>query len=191
MTQQTPSTPTTPTPTPETVHAAPRPGEGVTACCGRPLFELPSLERVTNFPQLVTCRKLDDQLELGLDEPETPVRPYIQDGSPSSGYARGSTSSEAAEPARASSQGQVLDLLRQSGSQGLTGHEANDAIGKPRQTTGQVALSVLHGAGLAARLEERRDAQAVYVAAENVNGRRTEERGRHGRSSCPHCGGEL
>jgi hypothetical protein len=118
-------------------------------------------------------------------------RPYIQEGAPSVGYAKGSETSKASEHIRAGAQTEVYELLEAAGSRGLTGHEANDGIGKPRQTTGQVALSTLHLSGHIVRLAESRDAQQIYVLPEYINGRETRERGSHGLSTCPHCGGDL
>lgn len=119
------------------------------------------------------------------------ARPYTQRGAPSAGYARGASTSEATEPVRAGAQREVMLLLRDAAFAGLTGHEANDGIGKPRQTTGQSALSTLHLAGHVERLVQTRNNQKVYVLPEYLSGRPTEERGRHGATSCPHCGGEL
>lgn len=184
------TTSSTLTPTPdEIVHRTPPLGEALTPCCRRTPFELPLDERMTNFPELVTCG-VQPEAQMTLGQEETPVRPYLQDGEPSAGYAGGSRPSAAAEPARASVQGLVLTFLRLAGRAGLTGHEANDAIGKPRQTSGQAALSVLHLDGLAARLTETRDGQSVYVAVEHVAGRPTEQRGRHGAKACHVCGAE-
>jgi len=125
------------------------------------------------------------------EEPDLPVRPYTQHGKPSSGYARGASTSEEAEPGRAGAQTEVFALLKAAKRRGLTGHEASDGIGKPRTTTGQAALSNLHKDGLVARLAEVRDRQKVYVLPEWVDGRETEVRGSHGPAACPHCGGDL
>lgn len=40
---------------PRIVHRCPPEGEAETPCCGRIVFELPSLERISTDPQLVTC----------------------------------------------------------------------------------------------------------------------------------------
>lgn len=136
----------------------------------------------------------DDNGQMAFDEgPDhnLPARPYIQDGAPSAGYAEGSDTSREAEPARSADQRHVLLLLSLHRKDGLVGHEANDAIGKPRQTTGQSCLSTLHEAGLVERLAERRDGQQIYVLPMWVMGRETKPRGRHGRKRCPHCGGTL
>jgi hypothetical protein len=118
-------------------------------------------------------------------------RPYMQDGAPSAGYARGSETSRAAEPIRAGAQQAVYDLVAAAGRRGLTGHEANDGIGRPKQTTGQACLSVMHETGHVVRLAEVRDDQQIYVLPEYVDGRPTKDRGSHGPTSCPHCGEAL
>lgn len=45
--------------TPTTVHACPPEGGGLTPCCGRTPFELPSNERLTAHGELVTCTGKD------------------------------------------------------------------------------------------------------------------------------------
>ena len=40
----------------EVVHMAPPTNAGVMPCCGRPPFELPRTDRLTEDPTLVTCR---------------------------------------------------------------------------------------------------------------------------------------
>jgi hypothetical protein len=44
----------------ETLHAAPRPGEDFSPCCGRRLTDLPRYDRITLKPELVTCARLTD-----------------------------------------------------------------------------------------------------------------------------------
>jgi predicted RNA-binding Zn-ribbon protein involved in translation (DUF1610 family) len=122
------------------------------------------------------------------------ARPYTQDGAPSAGYASGSETSKDSEEARAGSQRQVYELVVAAGAHGITGHEANDAIGKSRLTTGQAALSDMHKVGLIARLAEVRDKQQVYVLPEHINGRETRahrSRSASGLSECPNCGHDL
>lgn len=40
----------------ETIHLCPPGDEGLTPCCGRTPFELPSTDRLTEVRNLVTCR---------------------------------------------------------------------------------------------------------------------------------------
>jgi hypothetical protein len=117
-----------------------------------------------------------------------PARPYTQEGQASAGYAKGSETSKRTEVARAGAQRQVLALVAAAGTIGLTGHEANDGIGKPKQTTGQSCLSTLHLDGIVERLDQERDGQYIYVLPENVMGRPTKPRGRHGSTTCWNCG---
>lgn len=128
---------------------------------------------------------------LPLDDQELPARPYLQDGAPSAGYARGADTSKAGERARAGNQSKVLLLARQSGRHGITGKEAAHLIGKPESTTAQACLSVLHMEGLVLRLTGSRRGHKIYVTPEHLDGRATEARGFHGRTECPHCGGAL
>jgi hypothetical protein len=125
------------------------------------------------------------------DDTLFPVLPYTQEGQPSAGYATGADTSRVASVIRSGFQKDVYLLVAESGPYGLVGHEANDMLGKPKMTTGQACLSVLHKSGYVSRLTEKRDGQKVYVLPKYVEGRETEPVGKHGASHCWCCGVEL
>lgn len=81
-------------------------------------------------------------------------------------------------------------VLTAAGYDGATTHEVVAATGISQSSVGS-CLSNLHGKGELARLAEVRGGAKVYVLAEYTFGRDTEERVKHGRKSCPHCGGAL
>jgi hypothetical protein len=48
---------------PETVHACPPDGSGLTPCCGRTPFELPGTDRMTTGPSAVTCSTVEPPVD--------------------------------------------------------------------------------------------------------------------------------
>lgn len=48
----------------ETIHRCPWPDSGITPCCGKTPFELPTTDRLTLQDELVTCGKGDDAILL-------------------------------------------------------------------------------------------------------------------------------
>lgn len=104
-------------------------------------------------------------------EPPLPVLPY----GGTSGWSGSDTSKERAERAdktgaTGANQKRTLSLLMFSRNEGLTWRELSSMTGW-HHGTASGALSVLHKAGLIARLAERRERCAVYVALDFVNGR--------------------
>ena len=95
-----------------------------------------------------------------LDIFSLPVLPY----SGSEGHSRHATSAER-RGVRGETQGLVLDVLRRRQAIGATSAELEDAlsIGHGRVSG---ALSALHRGGQVVMLQERRNRQYVYVAAE-------------------------
>jgi DNA-binding MarR family transcriptional regulator len=107
-------------------------------------------------------------------EPHLPVLPY----GGTSGWAGSETSKQRATKADSNgvtsiNQKQTLILLRQANSHGLIWSDLTEAFGW-HHGTASGALSVLHKAGLIARLTEKRNKCAIYVALEHVNGRETQ-----------------
>lgn len=107
-------------------------------------------------------------------EPELPVLPY----GGTSGWSGSDTSKERATNADKSgatgvNQRRTILLLKLAQDKGLTWNELADAFGW-HHGTASGALSVLHKAGEIARLKERRNKCAIYVAPEYVNGRETQ-----------------
>lgn len=128
------------------------------------------------------------QSELDFTEP---VLPYAG----TSGFSGTDTSERRArmrdrngETAKA--QADVLMLLTDAGTEGMTWNELGERLGLHHGTVSG-ALSVLHKAGKIARLVERRNRSKVYVMPHYVNGRMTEYQGRR-RSmtaiTCSACG---
>ena len=114
------------------------------------------------------------------DSQPDPVRPYWQEGQPSSGWS-GSDTSRDSEPARLDAQKRVWLALRDAGEKGLTWSEAAAVLNNdPRYDatvhhgTASGALSNLHQAGHAARLTEKRLRRKVYVLPAFTAGRDTE-----------------
>lgn len=107
-------------------------------------------------------------------EQHLPILPY----GGTSGWSGSDTSKERATSndesgITSTNQKQTLILLQTATHKGLTWNELADALGW-HHGTASGALSVLHKAGLIARLKERRNKCAVYVAKEHVNGRETQ-----------------
>jgi hypothetical protein len=81
----------------------------------------------------------------------------------------------------------TLNHVRHQFDRGLTWKELSEITNMHHgQSSG--ALSVLHKAGLIARLKERRNKCAVYVAPEYIQGR---EISLQKIKTCKHCGGHL
>jgi hypothetical protein len=125
-----------------------------------------------------------------------PSRPYKQEGMPSSGYAKGASTSKDAEPHRAGAQEELVELLNSLGPKGVTWREATVMLrrqyAKHREIhhgTVSGALSALHKDKRIARLTERRKRCLVYVALDYVDGRETRPQGR-GPKHCWNCGEE-
>jgi DNA-binding MarR family transcriptional regulator len=102
-----------------------------------------------------------------------PVLPY----NGSSGWSGSDTSRERAEQADSDGttskrQLATLDHLSQAAYRGLTWRDLSDETGWHHGASSGV-LSVMHKAGVIARLTERRDRCAVYVLPEFVRGRET------------------
>lgn len=84
-------------------------------------------------------------------------------------------------------QRQTITHVRHQEFRGLTWKELSEITNWHHgQASG--ALSVLHKAGLIARLVERRNKCAIYVAPEFVNGRKYSLQKI---KTCKHCGGHL
>lgn len=83
----------------------------------------------------------------------------------------------------------ALDLLADAKEHGLTVAELRTEPGL-HHGSASGALSLLHKAGMIARLEQSRGRCKVYVLPEYVQGRVTEPHG-GSRRSCPHCGERL
>lgn len=115
-----------------------------------------------------------------------PILPY--DGT--SGWSGSDTSRERAITDDRSGktrlrQSQTLTHLRHNGERGLTWKELSEITNWHHGQASGV-LSVLHKAGLIARLKERRNKCAVYVANEYIYGRATSS---PTIKRCRHCGG--
>lgn len=109
-----------------------------------------------------------------VSEPLLPVLPY----GGTSGWSGSETSRERATNADKSgvtgiNQKRTLLMLRLAQDKGMTWNELADVFGW-HHGTASGALSVLHKAGEIARLKERRNKCAIYVALEYVNGRETQ-----------------
>lgn len=107
-------------------------------------------------------------------EPLLPVLPY----GGTSGWSGSETSRERAARAdktgaTGANQKRTLSLLQFSTRGGLTWRELSSITGW-HHGTASGALSVLHKAGIIARLSERREKCAVYVALDYVDGRETQ-----------------
>ena len=82
--------------------------------------------------------------------------------------------------------GQIIDLLKEAGFQGMTWNEVAAATGYGHETvTGN--LSPMHRDGIICRLSQRRGRSRVYVTPDNVFGRTVESQG----WSCGCCGGTM
>lgn len=106
-------------------------------------------------------------------EPHLPVLPY----GGSSGWSGSDSSKDRAVSNDESgvtgyNQRRLMIYLERQGQQGLTWKEAGDHFGW-HHGTASGALSVLHKAGLIARLKERRNKSSVYVACSYINDRET------------------
>lgn len=155
---------------------------------GSPVISPQCLNDLCRLCENTRCQHTCHQPDSGQESLFEPARPYTQEGQASAGYAKGSETSKRTEKERAGAQAQVLALVANAGPKGLTGHEANDGIGKPKQTTGQSCLSTLHLEGVIERLDIERDGQYIYVMPQDVMGRPTRPRGRHGSATCWNCG---
>lgn len=107
-------------------------------------------------------------------EPELPVLPY----GGTSGWSGSDTSQDRATKADRDgltglNQKKTLSLLKLAQDKGLTWNELADTFGW-HHGTASGALSVLHKAGHIARLKERRNRCAVYVALDYINNREIE-----------------
>lgn len=120
-----------------------------------------------------------------------PILPYAG----TSGFS-GSETSEARARGRdrdgstAKLQQDILEQLALAGATGATWSELAETLGLHHGTVSG-GLSVLHKAGVIARLVERRGKSKVYVIANagNIAGRMTEEQGRRARIiTCTACG---
>jgi hypothetical protein len=121
---------------------------------------------------------------------EKPHLPYAG----TSGWSGSDTSESRAREADRSGttsarQSATLELLDGVGEVGMTWSELSQVTGWHHGTASGM-LSVLHGAGEIARLQERRARCKVYVLPEYASGRATEAP-RARRTACPHCGGAL
>lgn len=110
-----------------------------------------------------------------IPEPELPVLPY----GGTSGWSGSETSKDRATKADSDGitsvrQRQTLILLRNSGTHGMTWSELAEVLDW-HHGTASGALSVLHKAGIIARLAQKRNRCAVYVAPEHIDGRATEQ----------------
>ena len=100
----------------------------------------------------------DQQLTLD----DLPVRPYTQDGQPSSGWS-GTDTSRDAEPVRAASQGAVLAFVTSRGTYGATVAEVRDYTGF-HHGIASGALSNLAKRGHLTMTDDKRKRCRVYVA---------------------------
>lgn len=108
-----------------------------------------------------------------IGDPHLPVLPY----GGTSGWSGSDTSKDRATRADANGitstgQRQTLLLLRQAGTRGMTWNELADALDW-HHGTASGALSVLHKAGIIARLHDKRNRCAIYVTPEHIDGRDT------------------
>jgi hypothetical protein len=85
-------------------------------------------------------------------------------------------------------QAQVIFLLEQQGTAGLTWKEFSQVTGWHHGTATGL-LSVLHKTERIARLKEIRNGCKVYVDLSSIEGREIEPQGN--KKCCPHCGGNL
>lgn len=108
------------------------------------------------------------------DEEPEPIRPYWQDGQPSSGWS-GTDTSKASEPGRLNKQKRGWLYLRDAGQRGLTFAELVDCFNDDTHHGGASnVLCIMHQKGRAARLTEVRDGCKVYVLPSLVGDRDTE-----------------
>lgn len=127
-------------------------------------------------------------LEIDFTEP---VLPYAG----TSGFSGSDTSelrarSRDRDGSTAKLQKDILEHLATRGAEGATWNELGDELGLHHGTVSG-GLSVLHKAGIIARLVERRGKSKVYVLPQYVQGRMTELQGRRASRTpitCSNCG---
>lgn len=128
---------------------------------------------------------VDGARDAFLSRPETPY-------AGTSGWSGSDTSRERAQTedddgTTHARQARALEFLIRRGVRGATWKELAEATGQHHGQASGV-LSVLHKVGRVARLNDRRERCAIYVAPGYVAGRETAEHGRKAREvTCPSC----
>jgi hypothetical protein len=115
-----------------------------------------------------------------------PFEPY---GAKRTGWTATTTSKDA-ERRRALMQKPLYHYVAAQGAHGATRAEACREFNNDGGAISS-ALTVMHKAGVLARLTEVRDGCKVYVDAAHVNGRATEQPTTNKPKVCPHCGEAL